>query len=188
MFDISTTQVPPRPLASLSADVLVRAAEHRPALRVLAAPDALGDPGLDLRPERLVEGNAERLGTRRGRTLVRRLGPVVAHTLSVSRCARKERAKQEEENSRLGAALLDVVLARLLLAPGDDDDALVVERRHDVLPAVDLAQARVVHVLCALEHVRLDLVEQALDGRRDVRERERALRARVAAGGERLLL
>ena len=89
---------------------------------------------------------------------------------------------------RLSTALLDVVLARLLFAPGDDDDALVVERRHDVVPAGDDPEALEVRPLRALEHVRLDALEQRRDGRRDVRERQRRLLARVAPRGERLLL
>lgn len=91
-------------------------------------------------------------------------------------------------NLRVGTALLDVVLARLLLAPRDDDDVLVVKSRDEVLPAVHLAQAREVYVLCTLEHVALDRVEQALDGRLDVLERYGVLHTVVAAHRERLLL
>ena len=54
---------------------LVRTTKQGPAFRVLAAPNALGDAGLDLGPTGLVEGNTERLRTRRRSTLVRRLGP-----------------------------------------------------------------------------------------------------------------
>ena len=54
---------------------LVRAAEQRPAFRVLSAPDALGDAGLDLGPTGLVEGDTERFRTSRRGTLVRWLGP-----------------------------------------------------------------------------------------------------------------
>ena len=73
-----------------------------------------------------------------------------------------------------------------LVAPGDDDDALVVERRHEVLPAAHLAQAREVGVLRALEHVGLDRVEQLRDGLGDVGERGGRFGAGVAADGERL--
>ena len=94
--------------------------------------------------------------------------------------------KRRKDHSRLRAALLDVVLTRLLLAPGNDDDALVVERRHEVLPAAHLAQAREVRLLRALEDVCLDGVEQLRDGLGDVRERGGRFSAGVAADGERL--
>ena len=68
----------------------------------------------------------------------------------------------------------------------DNDRQLVVERRHEVLPAAHLAQAREVGFLCALEHVRLDGVEELRDGLRDVGERGGRFGAGVAADGERL--
>lgn len=94
----------------------------------------------------------------------------------------------EKGHPLVRAACLDVVLARLRLTPGDDDDVLVVKCRHDVLPLVHLAQAREVHLLRALEHVRLDLVEERGHGSLDVCKRERDLHAGVAARAQRLLL
>lgn len=54
----------------------VRAAEQRPAFRVLAAANALRHAWLNLGPAALVEGNTQRLRTRRRRALVRRLRTV----------------------------------------------------------------------------------------------------------------
>ena len=110
------------------------------------------------------------------------------HRSRYSKQSDKRGREGRKEHSRVGAALLDVVLARLLFAPGDDDDALVVERRHDVVPAGDDPEALEVRLLRALEHVRLDALEQRRDGCRDARERQRRLLARVAPRGERLLL
>ena len=108
------------------------------------------------------------------------------HRSRNSKQSDKRGREGRKEHSRVGAALLDVVLARLLFAPGDDDDALVVERRHDVVPARDDPEALEVRLLRALEHVRLDRVEECRDGRLDVRERDGRLGTVVAAGAQRL--
>ena len=124
--------------------------------------------------------------SRKTKRVIRLFFPLIAYARKDAKTQKRKERKAGERNLRFSAALLDVVLARLLLAPGNDDDALVVERRHEVFPAAHLAQAREVRLLRALEHVRLDGVEQLRDGLGDVGERGGRFGAGVAADGERL--
>ena len=107
---------------------------------------------------------------------------------TVNTPAKRKFNNEEKQYSRVRAALLDVVLARLLLAPRHRDDALGVERRDHVFPLGDDLKAGLVRLLCAVEHVLLDRLEQRRDGGGDVAEGEGGLQAGVAADGERLVL
>ncbi|KAI3476391.1 hypothetical protein L1887_62043 [Cichorium endivia] len=144
---------------------LVAASKHGPALCVLCALRALF--ARDVAELGLVEGDAERLCAHARGALV--LG------LAGDRLARR--------------ALLDLVLARLDLAPGDDHVALVVEDARKVVPLLAHFAARAVLGVGLGEHVVVDLVEQRGDRAGQTLGRQRRLGLVVAAHRhDRLLL
>jgi hypothetical protein len=89
--------------------------------------------------------------------------------------------------SRATAALLDIILARLLLAPRHDNDVLPVQRGDHVRPVCDSLQARIECLLRARVHVALDRAEERRDGGADAVQRDGGFGAVVAAYGKGLL-
>lgn len=88
----------------------------------------------------------------------------------------------------LSSPLLDIILALRSLAPRQHGHALLVQRRHDVVPVLDDDPTRVELGLSLGEHVGLNGLEQSGDGGGDVGERKVGLLRVVSSDGEGLIL
>lgn len=162
---------------------LVTPAKEGPPLCLLATVRA--DLALDAAEPLLVVRDAQRLGACGRRTLVLGSGHGSVHREYIVSAKDPRDANGSDRPKRkdalFGAALLDLVLALFDLTPRQDGDLVLVQSRHEVLPLLDLDDRLVVRLARAREHVVVDLLEQGRDRRRQVGERERRLRARVAA-------
>jgi hypothetical protein len=106
------------------------------------------------------------------------------HRLTV----RKASTKNEGENARSTAPLLDVILASLRFAPRHNHYTLIIQRRNDVLPFGDFLQSRMVLIPSTSEHVLLDGLQQLVDGGTDVGDGYRGFDTCITPDGECLLL